>query len=36
VAAQPREGVTAVLKAQAYGMGAPAVARAAMEAGRAA
>jgi alanine racemase len=31
--AAPREGVTAVLKAQAYGMGAVAVARAALEAG---
>src|SRR5437879_3775874 len=33
VAAQPRQGVTAVVKAQAYGMGAAAVARAAVEAG---
>src|SRR2546430_3464260 len=32
-AAQPRQGVTAVVKAQAYGMGASAVARAAVEAG---
>jgi len=32
-AAHPRQGVTAVLKAQAYGMGAAAVARAALEAG---
>src|SRR4051794_20663553 len=32
-AAQPRAGVTAVGKAQAYGMGAAAVAQAAMEAG---
>ena len=32
-AAQPRHGVTAVVKAQAYGMGAAAVARAAVEAG---
>jgi alanine racemase len=31
--AQPRQGVTAVVKAQAYGMGATAVARAALEAG---
>jgi alanine racemase len=31
--AEPRHGVTAVLKAQAYGMGASAVARAAIEAG---
>ncbi|MBV9581192.1 MAG: alanine racemase, partial [Chloroflexi bacterium] len=31
--AQPREGVTAVLKAQAYGMGATAVAQAALAAG---
>src|SRR5215813_1721848 len=29
----PRQGVTAVVKAQAYGMGAPAVASAAVEAG---
>ena len=32
-AAGPRQGVTAVVKAQAYGMGAAAVARAAVEAG---
>ena len=32
-AAQPREGVTAVVKAQAYGLGATGVARAAVEAG---
>src|SRR5579859_7775142 len=32
-AAQPRAGVTAVVKAQAYGMGAAAVARAAVQAG---
>src|SRR6266852_2402485 len=32
-AAQPRQGVTAVVKAQAYGMGAAAVARAAVSAG---
>jgi alanine racemase len=32
-AAQPRRGVTAVVKAQAYGMGAAAVAQAAVEAG---
>lgn len=32
-AAEPRAGVTAVVKAQAYGMGASAVARAAVEAG---
>src|SRR6202163_4278385 len=32
-AAQPREGVTAVVKAQAYGMGASAVAMAAVQAG---
>src|SRR6267378_1717215 len=32
-AAQPRQGVTAVVKAQAYGMGAAAVAQAAVEAG---
>src|SRR5437764_5874143 len=32
-AAQPRQGVTAVVKAQAYGMGAAAVARVAVEAG---
>jgi alanine racemase len=32
-AARPRQGVTAVVKAQAYGMGAAAVARAAVEAG---
>src|SRR6266850_8174021 len=32
-AAQPRPGVTAVVKAQAYGMGAAAVARAAVKAG---
>src|SRR5438067_5535121 len=32
-AAQPRLGVTAVVKAQAYGMGAAAVARAAIQAG---
>ena len=32
-AAQPRQGVTAVLKAHAYGMGAAAVARAAVSAG---
>ena len=32
-AAQPRHGVTAVVKAQAYGMGAAAVAQAAVEAG---
>ncbi len=32
-AVHPRQGVTAVVKAQAYGMGAPAVARAAVEAG---
>jgi alanine racemase len=32
-AAQPRAGVTAVVKAQAYGMGAAAVARAAVDAG---
>ncbi len=32
-AAEPREGVTAVVKAQAYGMGAAAVASAAVEAG---
>src|SRR6202022_2543617 len=32
-AAQPREGVTAVVKAQAYGMGAYAVASAAVQAG---
>src|SRR5438132_5317256 len=32
-AAQPTHGVTAVVKAQAYGMGAAAVARAAVEAG---
>src|ERR687886_2582934 len=32
-AAHPRAGVTAVVKAQAYGMGAAAVARAAVEAG---
>jgi alanine racemase len=32
-AAQPRHGVTAVVKAQAYGMGAAAVARAAVDAG---
>jgi alanine racemase len=32
-AAQPREGVTAVVKAQAYGMGASAVANAAVQAG---
>ena len=32
-AAQPRQGVTAVVKAQAYGMGAAAVAQAAIEAG---
>src|SRR5438552_18070998 len=32
-AAQPREGVTAVVKAQAYGMGASAVANAAVRAG---
>ena len=31
--AQPRHGVTAVVKAQAYGMGAAAVARAAVDAG---
>ena len=33
VAAQPKQGVTAVVKAQAYGMGATAVARAAVAAG---
>src|ERR1700738_673370 len=32
-AAQPRAGVTAVVKAQAYGMGAAAVANAAVQAG---
>src|SRR6266571_4736971 len=32
-AAQPRQGVTAVVKAQAYGMGAAAVAQAAVKAG---
>jgi alanine racemase len=32
-AAEPRQGVTAVVKAQAYGMGAAAVAQAAVEAG---
>src|SRR4051812_32833500 len=32
-AAEPRQGVTAVVKAQAYGMGAAAVAMAAVEAG---
>jgi alanine racemase len=32
-AAQPRQGVTAVVKAQAYGMGAAAVAQAAVQAG---
>ncbi|HEY2976430.1 MAG TPA: alanine racemase [Burkholderiaceae bacterium] len=32
-AAEPRLGVTAVVKAQAYGLGAPAVARTAVEAG---
>src|SRR6266498_2121545 len=32
-AVQPREGITAVVKAQAYGMGAAAVARAAVQAG---
>src|SRR5207248_10118167 len=32
-AAQPRLGVTAVVKAQAYGMGAAAVARAAVDSG---
>src|SRR5579859_6308426 len=32
-AAEPRHGVTAVVKAQAYGMGAAAVAQAAVEAG---
>ncbi len=32
-AAEPRHGVTAVVKANAYGMGGPAVARAAIEAG---
>src|ERR1700736_1491114 len=32
-AAQPRAGVTAVVKAQAYGMGAAAVAKAAVQAG---
>jgi alanine racemase len=32
-AAEPRHGVTAVVKANAYGMGAPAVARAAVQAG---
>jgi alanine racemase len=32
-AAKPRRGVTAVVKASAYGMGAPAVARAAVDAG---
>src|SRR5260370_18717031 len=32
-AAQPRHGVTAVVKAQAYGMGAAAVAQAAVAAG---
>src|SRR5438874_3911293 len=32
-AAQPRHGVTAVVKAQAYGMGAVAVAQSAVEAG---
>src|ERR1700680_4783181 len=32
-AAQPRAGVTAVVKAQAYGMGAAAVAKAAVEPG---
>jgi alanine racemase len=32
-AAQPRQGVTAVVKAQAYGMGAAAVAQAAVDAG---
>src|SRR5229473_3107549 len=32
-AAEPRQGVTAVVKAQAYGMGAAAVARAAVKAG---
>ena len=32
-AAQPRQGVTAVVKAQAYGMGASAVANAAVQAG---
>src|ERR1700682_2708359 len=32
-AAQPRQGVTAVVKAQAYGMGAAAVAEAAVNAG---
>src|ERR1700737_4296344 len=32
-AAQPRQGVTAVVKAQAYGMGALAVANAAVQAG---
>lgn len=33
MAAEPRQGVTAVVKAQAYGMGASAVARAAVRAG---
>src|ERR1700737_1910269 len=32
-AAQPRQGVTAVVKAQAYGMGATAVANTAVQAG---
>src|ERR1700687_415673 len=32
-AAEPRHGVTAVVKAQAYGMGAAAVAKAAVQAG---
>src|SRR5215218_2258786 len=32
-AAQPRAGVTAVVKAQAYGLGATAVAQAALDAG---